>query len=128
MRSSKNILVVVVCIFLIIVGGLCFFLNFYKPSLPDKYGKVDAQLYLSDSTDQPLIVAFGGSQGGNAWTEDYWAEMRNRFLKEGYAVLSIGYFNTPNTPEVLDRISLNAIYDTIKSASNHPISMQVRLH
>jgi hypothetical protein len=118
-RSAKIILVIV-CMFIIVLCGLYLFSSFYKPSFPNHYGKVDARLYLSDSMDQPLIVAFGGSQGGNAWTEDYWAEMRNRFIKEGYAVLSIGYFNTTNTPEALDRISLNAIYDTIKSASNHP--------
>jgi dienelactone hydrolase len=95
-------------------------LSFYKPPLPENYGKVDAQLFLSDLDHQPLIVAFGGSQGGNTWTEDYWAEMRNSFLQQGYAVLSIGYFNTADTPQTLDRISLNAIYDTIISASNHP--------
>ncbi len=46
--------------------------------------------------------------------------MRNTFLAQGYAVLSIGYFNTPDTPQMLDRISLNAIHDTIIQMSKHP--------
>jgi dienelactone hydrolase len=46
--------------------------------------------------------------------------MRNTFLEQGYAVLSIGYFNTPDTPQSLDRISLNAIHDTIVQVSRHP--------
>ncbi|MEM6737172.1 MAG: acyl-CoA thioester hydrolase/BAAT C-terminal domain-containing protein, partial [Bacteroidota bacterium] len=44
----------------------------------------------------------------------------NNFLNQGYAVLSIGYANTENTPEIIERISLNAIYDTIKKVSQHP--------
>lgn len=46
--------------------------------------------------------------------------MRNIFIQQGYAVLAIGYFNTENTPERLDRISLNAIYAAIRTASKHP--------
>lgn len=117
---KKKIIIIAVLVVATIILGLYLFFSFYKPSLSKKYGKVDAQLYIGDSDNQPLIVAFGGSQGGNTWTEDYWAEMRNRFLQQGYAVLSIGYFNTANTPAVLDRISLNAIYDTIISVSKHP--------
>lgn len=120
MGSIKRISIIVVSIVAVLVFGLYLFFSFYKPLLSENYGKVDAQLFIGDSDNQPLIVAFGGSQGGNTWTEDYWAEMRNKFLQQGYAVLSIGYFNTSNTPEALDRISLNAIYDTIKTVSNHP--------
>lgn len=120
MDSRRKILIIIVSLATFLIVGLYLFLNFYKPPLSENHGRVDAQLFVGDSDDQPLIVAFGGSQGGNTWTEDYWAEIRNRFLKEGYAVLSIGYFNTANTPQTLDRISLNAIYDTIKSVSKHP--------
>ncbi len=106
------------------IAGLifCLFLTlkFYKPSLSENNGKVDAKLFIGDGNEQPLIVAFGGSQGGNAWTENYWAEIRSRLLQQGYAVLAIGYFMTENTPEALDRISLNAIHDTIMTISNHP--------
>lgn len=107
-------------LFVILFLGLFFFLKFYTPPLSINNGKVDAQLFTGDSERQPLIVAFGGSQGGNTWTEDYWGDIRTKFLDQGYAILSIGYFNTEGTSETLDRISLNAIYDTIKSISNNP--------
>lgn len=45
---------------------------------------------------------------------------RDQFLQRGYAFLAVGYFGTENTPKTLDRISLDAIYDSIVSASNHP--------
>jgi dienelactone hydrolase len=120
MRIIKIILISVVSIIIFLTLGLFLFLKFYTPALSENYGKVDYHLYVGDSDNQPLIVAFGGSQGGNTWTEDYWAVIRNRFLKKGYAVLSIGYFNTENTPAYCDRISLNAIYDTIRNVSLHP--------
>jgi pimeloyl-ACP methyl ester carboxylesterase len=103
-----------------LILGLFLTLKFYKPPLSENYGKVDAKLFIGDGKEQPLIVAFGGSQGGNAWAENYWAEIRSRFLQQGYAVLTIGYFMTENTPEALDRISLNAIRDTIMAISDHP--------
>ncbi|MCK5101819.1 MAG: hypothetical protein KAR17_03355 [Cyclobacteriaceae bacterium] len=120
MGIIKRILITVVSIIIILILGLFLFLEFYTPPLSENYGKVDHQLFVGDSENQPLIVAFGGSQGGNTWTEDYWAGMRNEFLQQGYAILSVGYFNTENTPINCDRISLNAIYDTIKKVSNHP--------
>jgi uncharacterized protein len=120
MSLAKRIIIGTIAGITILVTALCLYLKFHVPELSDKYGKVDAQLYVGDSDNQPLIVAFGGSQGGNTWTEGYWSDMRKRFLNEGYAVLSIGYFLTENTPETLDRISLNAIYDTIQKRSDHP--------
>ena len=120
MRLIKRILIWTVSIIIILIFALFIFIKFYTPPLSENYGKVDTQLFLSDLDNQPLIVAFGGSQGGNTWTEDYWALMRNRFLEQGYAVLSIGYFNTVNIPVNCDRISIGAIYDTIKSISSHP--------
>lgn len=107
-------------LFVILFLGLFLFQKFYTPPLSVNHGKVDAQLFCGDSESQPLIVAFGGSQGGNTWTEDYWSDMRIKFQDRGYAVLAIGYFNAQGTPETLDRISLDAIYDTIKSVSNNP--------
>lgn len=108
----------------LIAGGLVstflLVLKFYKPLLSKNYGQVDAQLFTGDGKEQPLIVVFGGSHGGNAWTENYWAVIRSRFLSEGYAVLAIGYFKAGHAPDALDRISLNAIHDTIMSISKHP--------
>jgi uncharacterized protein len=120
MKVIKRILLVATLLFVILLFALFLFQKFYTPSLSINHGKVDAQLYIGDSEGQPLIVAFGGSQGGNTWTEDYWSDMRTEFLDRGYAVLAIGYFNTEGTPETIDRISLNAIYDTIRSVSDNP--------
>jgi dienelactone hydrolase len=120
MKLIKRILIGLTLLVTILILGLFLFLKFYTPRLSNNNGKVDAQLFTGDSENQPLIVAFGGSQGGNTWTEDYWSEMRVKFLNQGYAVLSIGYFNVEGIPKTLDRISLNAIYDTIKNISNNP--------
>lgn len=120
MKLIKRILIITVSLVAILGFGLFLFFELYTLPLSENHGKVDYQLYIGNSDNQPLIVAFGGSQGGNTWTEGYWSEMRNDFLEQGYAVLSIGYFNTENTPEVFDRISLNAIYDTIIEVSKHP--------
>ena len=120
MKLVKRVLVVVALLATVSVLGLFLFLELYSPPLSQNNGKVDARLFIGESENQPLIVAFGGSQGRNTWTEHYWAEKRTELLNRGYAVLSIGYFMTENTPETLDRISLNAIRDTIISISDHP--------
>jgi pimeloyl-ACP methyl ester carboxylesterase len=120
MRLLKRIVITAVSIVVILAFALFIFFEYYKPALSKNHGKVDAQLFVGASENQPLVVAFGGSQGGNTWTEDYWTVIRTKFLEKGYAVLSIAYFNTENTPETLDRISLNAIYDTIRRISKHP--------
>ncbi len=112
---------IVVVIALLVVVAL-FLLGFRTPSISENHGIVDTHLYLNDSSQsQPLVVAFGGGSGGNDWERNYLKEKRNEFLRRGYAVLAIGYFNTENSPGSLDRISLNAISDTILSIVNaHP--------
>jgi uncharacterized protein len=97
-------------LFILLILG---YLGFRTPSLSANYGMVDTHLYLSDSTNQPLVVAFGGGSGGNDWERNYLKDKRNEFLARGFAVLAIGYFNTEQSPGSLDRISLNAISDTI---------------
>jgi uncharacterized protein len=120
MKLIKRVLAGAVFLVAIFFFGALLILQFYKPPLSKNNGKVNAQLFVGDSKNQPLIVAFGGSQGGNTWTEGYWSDMRTKFVDRGYAILAIGYFKTEDTPQVLDRISLDAIYDTIKSRSNNP--------
>lgn len=92
---------------------LFFYVGWRTPSLSDNHGKMDTHLYLSDGAKQPLIVGFGGGSGGNDWERNYLKAKRDSIRALGYAVLAIGYFNTEGAPSSLDRISLNAIADTI---------------
>jgi uncharacterized protein len=92
-----------------------FFIGWRTPSLSDNHGKMDTHLYLSDSAKQPLIVAFGGGSGGNDWERNYLKDKRDSLLAHGFAVLAVGYFKTESSPGSLDRISLNAIADTVLS-------------
>ncbi|VXD10712.1 acyl-CoA thioester hydrolase/BAAT C-terminal domain-containing protein [Marinoscillum sp. 108] len=80
---------------------------------------VDTQLYLGDGDHQPLIVAFGGGDGGNGWTSDRVKDKREQLIAKGYAFLAVGYFGTAQSPGTLDRISLDAIHDAILSVANH---------
>ena len=100
---------------------IMFYLGWRTPSLSANHGKIDTHLYLSDSASQPLVVAFGGGSGGIDWERNYLKDTRNQFLARGFAVLAIGYFKTDQSPSALDRISLNAISDTILHiASRYP--------
>lgn len=104
----------------IIIIGVFIFLETYTPSLSENQGKVQTRLYLGESDNQPLIVGFGGSEGGNAWDSNFWKPTRDKFLSKGYAFLAVGYFGTKETPNSLDRISLNAIHDAIVEISKNP--------
>lgn len=112
----KKILIVLV----VLILGVFIFLETYTPSLSENHGKVETRLYLGESENQPLIVGFGGAEGGNAWDSDFWKPARDMFLAKGYAFLALGYFGAPETPENLDRISLNAIHDAILEIANNP--------
>ncbi len=97
--------------------------SFDTETLPDRYGQVDEQLYIEPSTEghaKPLLVLLGGAEGGNAWTRSRWKAQRDRFLAQGYAVLAIGYFGMPNTPEKLDRIGIEGVYAAIVRAAQNP--------
>lgn len=81
---------------------------------------VESRLYLETGENQPLIVGFGGSEGGNAWASDYWKNTRDEFLERGYAFLAVGYFGAKNTPEILNRIAIDDVYNAIKIAAENP--------
>ncbi|MBL4668654.1 MAG: prolyl oligopeptidase family serine peptidase [Flavobacteriales bacterium] len=69
-----------------------------------------------------MIVAFGGAEGGIDWHRNHMKGKRDSLIQKGYAILAIGYFNADGTPRNLDRISLDAISDTIMSiAKNNKI-------
>ncbi|GAB2702590.1 hypothetical protein GCM10011495_00540 [Hymenobacter frigidus] len=80
----------------------------------------ESKLYLGSGRKQPLVVGLGGSEGGNAWTSDRWAATRNQFLAKGYAFLAIGYFGAPGTPDTLNKIAVEAVYNAIRAAAKNP--------
>ena len=94
--------------------------RFDTETLPPKHGQVDVELFARDGGKRPLIVGLGGGEGGNAWASDRWKPQRERFLDQGYALLALGYFGTPNSPEKLDRISLDGVHAAIVEASKDP--------
>lgn len=73
-------------------------------------------LYLGKGKNQPLIVGLGGSEGGNAWASDYWKKTRDQFIEQGYAFLAIGYFGAKETPDTLNKIAIEDVYNAIKIA------------
>lgn len=42
----------------------------------------ESVLYVGKGKNQPLIVGLGGSEGGNAWTSDYWKKQETGLLKK----------------------------------------------
>jgi pimeloyl-ACP methyl ester carboxylesterase len=89
-------------------------------TLPARHGLVAVELYAPAGAPRPLLVGLGGSEGGNAWTRAMWKPQRDRFLDQGYALLAVGYFGTPHSPEHLDRISLDGIHAAILKAARDP--------
>ncbi len=79
----------------------------------------ESVLYLGMGKNQPLIVGLGGSEGGNAWTSDHWKKIRDQFLQKGYAFLAIGYFGAKGTPDTLDKIAIDDVYNSIKIATKN---------
>lgn len=94
--------------------------NIAIAQLPKHHGKIQSKLFLGESNNQPLVVFFGGSEGGNIWAEDNKNKFRNKLIGHGYAVLTIGYFGLKKTPKYLDRISIDAISDSIAQIANNP--------
>jgi dipeptidyl aminopeptidase/acylaminoacyl peptidase len=110
-----------VVIILVVVASLFIFCLTYTPPLPQNHGQVDARFFQDTSEKQPLIVAFGGSGGGMLYAQESSREFREKILSMGYALLTIGYIGTENSQSEIDRVSLDAIYDTIKSYQSHPL-------
>lgn len=77
---------------------------------------IESKLYLGNDENQPLIVGLGGSEGGNAWTSDYWKKTRDQFIDKGYAFLAIGYFKAKGTPDTLQKIAIENVYYAIEMA------------
>ena len=80
---------------------------------------VESKLYVGDGENQPLIVGLGGSEGGNAWTTDYWKKTRDQFIEKGYAFLAIGYFGAKGRPDKLEKIAIEDVHYAIEVAKNN---------
>lgn len=94
--------------------------RFDTETLPARHGGVDVALFAREGGKRPLLVGLGGSEGGNPWASDRWRSQRERFLDQGYAMLALGYFGTPNSPQHLDRISLDGVHAAIMAAARNP--------
>ena len=94
--------------------------SFDTKTLPPRHGQVDVELFAREGGKRPLLVGLGGGEGGNAWASARWKPQRDRFLDQGYALLALGYFGTPNSPENLDRISLDGVHAAIVKAAQDP--------
>lgn len=108
-KRTKRILLILT---LALISGIVYIFT-HIPNLSKQHGVVETLLYLGDSENQPLIVAFGGAEGGIDWHRNHMKSKRDSLIQKGYAILAIGYFNSEGTPKNLDRISLDAISDTI---------------
>ena len=113
-RTKRIVLILTLALILGIV-----YIFTYVPNLSKQHGVVETLLYLGDSENQPLIVAFGGAEGGIDWHRNHMKGKRDSLIQKGYAILAIGYFNANGTPRNLDRISLDAISDTIMNIAKN---------
>jgi pimeloyl-ACP methyl ester carboxylesterase len=109
---------------LIILIALVFFifiipLTFDSNKLPLNYGKINTELFLEEGEEQPLLVYFGGSEGGNSMTKPHNVKERQQYINQGYAMLAVGYFGMEGIPKALDRISLDTIYAEIVLTLNN---------
>ncbi len=109
MNISKALSIVIISVF--------SKFNYAQDTIRSK--NVEAILYLGKSDNQPLIVGFGGSEGGNTWTKNYWKKSRDQFIEKGYAFLAVGYFGCKNTPNILDKIALDDVYNVIIEATKN---------
>jgi uncharacterized protein len=80
---------------------------------------VEAILYTGKGIQQPLVVGLGGSEGGNAWASSHWKKTRDQFIEKGYAFLAIGYFGAKGTPDTLQKIAIEDVYNAIKAATKN---------
>lgn len=81
--------------------------------------RTESILYLGKGKKQKLIVGLGGSEGGNAWTSDYWKKTRDQFMEQGYAFLAIGYFGAKGTPDTLNKIAIDDVHAAIQIAKKN---------
>ena len=121
MKIFKYCSILVISLIISMIAFVLVSKQMFDPNkLPQNYGKIDSQLFAKEGKAQPLLVYFGGSEGGNSMTKEHNVLERKMYTDKGYAMLAIGYFGMEGTPKELDRISLNAIYEEIKQVQTKP--------
>ena len=111
----------ILAIILLVVGVYSHLvLSFDDTTLPQNHAEVNAELFLGESDNQPLLVGLGGAEGGNAWASDFWKGQRDEFIAQGYSFLAVAYFGEDGTPQNLDRIALEGVYKAISEAAQNP--------
>lgn len=121
MKIFKYCSILVISLIISIIAFVLISQQMFDPNkLPKNYGKIDSQLFAKEGKTQPLLVYFGGSEGGNSMTKEHNVIERKMYTDKGYAMLAIGYFGMEGIPKELDRISLNAIYEEIKQVQTNP--------
>jgi len=114
MKTLKKFTLVTVVIFLLACKAAFSQVLLNTPN-------VESKLYTGDSSvNKPLIVGFGGSEGGNAWASNHWKDTREEFLKRGYAFLAIGYFKAKGTSDTLNKIPIDQVHAAIAEAAKNP--------
>lgn len=115
MKIIKASIALIITIIFAAVAFVLISQQMFDPNKePKNYGKLDSELFAKKENNQPLIVYFGGSEGGNSMTKKHNDRERKIYTDNGYAMLAIGYFGMEGLPTELDRISLDAIYEEIK--------------
>lgn len=121
LKSMKWLVLSMLVLFALAAGWVWYVVaRFDTTTLPPRHGQVDVVLDAPDGAPRPLIVGLGGAEGGNSWQLRRWTAQRQRFIDQGYAFLSLGYFGTPTTPETLDRIALDGVRRAIRDAQSAP--------
>lgn len=95
-------------------------LSFDTQTLTKNHGKVQTQLFLSESNNQPLIVGVGGADGGNGWASEHGKKQRKLLHDNGYAFLAVAYFGADGTPQNLDRIAIDGVHKAVMEAAQNP--------
>lgn len=104
-----------------LVGYFSLKISFFDDeTLPVNHGKVNAKLFYGQGEQLPLVVGFGGGEGGNSWASEYAINQRKMLEENGFAFLSIAYFGEAGIPENLDRIDIEAVHHAILNAADEP--------
>lgn len=122
-RSIKWLLLVVITVVILLFAYIGYVTNtFDTETLPENYGKVQSELFLSDSENnqQVLVVGLGGSDGGNSWAGVHGEKQRKLLNDNGYAFLSIAYFGLEGIPKSLDRIGLEGVHKAVMETAQNP--------